>query len=159
MADYNRYIEVAGNATITDEILAWAQTQDGNGRKDLQEVEKLVRPKKNLSATEIARANTLPSRHEGDPYFSEKFATDLGPKTLEFWQHVTTGQPFCDGRTKTWRSSRKRSAIPSPPTARATSIRTARTAVPVTSRVRPQPQGRPQGSLLARRIRDLRQLR
>ncbi|WP_413806860.1 hypothetical protein [Streptomyces sp. OE57] len=104
--------------------MAWALTQDGNGRKegfsadeynstkdakagseqaakDLKEVEKLVRSKKNLSPTEIARANTLLSRHEGDPYFSEKFATDLGTKeTLEFWQHVTTGQQFGDERTK-----------------------------------------------------------
>ncbi|MGV9851564.1 hypothetical protein ACWDWU_22745 [Streptomyces sp. NPDC003442] len=125
VGDYNGYIsEVVANATTTDEILAWALTQDGNGRKegfsadgynstkdakagreqagkDLKEVEKLVRSKKNLSPTEIARANTLLSRHEGDPYFSEKFATDLGAKdTLEFWQHVTNGQQFGDERTK-----------------------------------------------------------
>ncbi|MGW2702671.1 DUF6571 family protein [Streptomyces sp. NPDC001340] len=66
--------------------------------KDLRELEKLTGKQsrlglaaadQSLDPATLRRINTLLSRHEGDPYFAEKFATHLGGKgTLELWTRI-----------------------------------------------------------------------
>ncbi|GHA13953.1 hypothetical protein ACFOOM_32880 [Streptomyces echinoruber] len=66
--------------------------------KDLKELEKLTGKKSELALAGandsldpavLRRINTLLARHEGDPYFAEKFATHLGGKrTLELWTRI-----------------------------------------------------------------------
>ncbi|MFF4549149.1 hypothetical protein [Streptomyces sp. NPDC001435] len=66
--------------------------------KDLKELEKLTGDKSKLALAgaddsldpaTLRRINTLMARHEGDPYFAEKFATHLGGKgTLELWTRI-----------------------------------------------------------------------
>lgn len=113
VASYNdRILQVLSDATAADEILQWALTQDFNGRgkgftgdsfnsikgaekgreqayKDLKTVTELAKLKGELSTADLQKANSILSRHEGDPLFSEKFATQLGAKgTLQFWEHA-----------------------------------------------------------------------
>ncbi|WP_406304781.1 hypothetical protein OHA61_24135 [Streptomyces sp. NBC_00885] len=66
--------------------------------KDLKELEKLTGDKSdlrlaglsdNLDPKTLQRINALIAKHEGDPYFAEKFATNMGPKgTLELWTRI-----------------------------------------------------------------------
>lgn len=49
----------------------------------------------------LSRINTLMARHEGDPYFAEKFATSLGAKgTLELWAKIADRVQTGDDQTK-----------------------------------------------------------
>ncbi|WP_030784383.1 DUF6571 family protein [Streptomyces sp. NRRL S-920] len=54
-----------------------------------------------LDPATLKRINTIFSRHEGDPYFAEKFATGTGAKgTLEIWTRITDRKQFGDDQTK-----------------------------------------------------------
>ncbi|AXK35398.1 hypothetical protein DVA86_24865 [Streptomyces armeniacus] len=125
--DYNRYItEVLDQATKADELLDWALRLDPNGRskgftdeglnsmnaakagrelavKDAQELTKLASiDYRELTPEELKRTNTLLAKHSGDPFFAEKFATDMGAKnTLAFWQRVADERQTGDAKTKT----------------------------------------------------------
>ncbi|MGW2891450.1 DUF6571 family protein [Streptomyces griseoruber] len=78
--------------------------------KDLKELEKLTGGKSKLAlagANEpldpemLRKINTLISRHEGDPYFAEKFATQTGAKgTLELWTRIADRRQVGDAQTK-----------------------------------------------------------
>ncbi|MFC9925033.1 hypothetical protein [Streptomyces sp. NPDC127190] len=78
--------------------------------KDLKELEKLTGKGSKLalaSSTDrldpetLRRINTLLSRHEGDPYFAEKFTTQLGAKgTLELWTRIADRRQTGDAQTK-----------------------------------------------------------
>lgn len=126
VASYNdRITQVLSDATTADEILQWALTQDFNGRgkgftgdgfnsvkgaekgrkqayADLKTVTELARVKGDLSTTDLEKVNSILSKHEGDPFFSEKFATRLGAKsTLQFWEHAADSTQTGGERTKT----------------------------------------------------------
>ncbi|MFJ3664714.1 DUF6571 family protein [Streptomyces sp. NPDC090119] len=78
--------------------------------RDLKELEKLTgRDSKlgqasaldSLDPAELRRINSLLSKHEGDPYFAEKFATHLGGKgTLELWTRIADRVQTGDAQTK-----------------------------------------------------------
>ncbi|MGR3935585.1 hypothetical protein [Streptomyces sp. BRA346] len=122
---YNEQImQVISDATTADEILQWALAQDFNGRgkgftgdgfnslkgakrgreqafRDLKTVTELAQSKANLSTTQLQQVNSILARHEGDPLFSEKFATQLGAKgTLRFWEHAADETQRGGDRTK-----------------------------------------------------------
>jgi hypothetical protein len=122
---YNEQImQVLSDATTADEILQWALAQDDNGRgkgftgdgfnsikgaqrgreqalKDLKTVTELAESTANLSTTQLQQVNSILSKHEGDPFFSEKFATQLGAKgTLQFWEHAADATQTGGERTK-----------------------------------------------------------
>ncbi|MBA0052105.1 hypothetical protein E0L36_14700 [Streptomyces sp. AJS327] len=110
--EYNSAIQkVLHRATETDETLGWYLRQDPNGRRqgfdstgpnsfsaarEAREeasraaaafVKLASTDHRELSPEELKRANTYLRRHEGDPYFAGKMATDLGPRgALQFWQ-------------------------------------------------------------------------
>lgn len=111
---YNQRVKSAiMDASDADDTLHWALTQDHNGRKpgfdsgtfhSIKDAEKGREQAKedadkalhladlggdNLSVKQLAHLNGLLAKHEGDPYFTEKFATGLGSKgTLKFWADV-----------------------------------------------------------------------
>ncbi|MEU5981824.1 DUF6571 family protein [Streptomyces sp. NPDC047434] len=111
-------------AQEADDILYWALSQDYNGRgkgfdsntydslkgaregkaqadKDRDALTELANVKRPYTLDEIKKINGLLSKHEGDPYFAEQFATGLGPKkTLEFWTRIADRQQFGDDMTK-----------------------------------------------------------
>ncbi|MFI8517269.1 DUF6571 family protein [Streptomyces sp. NPDC085481] len=111
-------------AQEADDALYWALSQDYNGRgqgfdsntynsikgaqagkeqadKDRDALMDLAGTKRPYTLDEIKRINTLLARHEGDPYFAERFATGLGPKkTLEFWTRIADRRQFGDDMTK-----------------------------------------------------------
>ncbi|WP_030381296.1 MULTISPECIES: hypothetical protein [unclassified Streptomyces] len=78
--------------------------------KDLTELENLTGDKgklglasanDSLDPATLRRINALMSRHEGDPYFAEKFATHLGGKgTLELWTRIADRVQTGDDQTK-----------------------------------------------------------
>ncbi|GHE73785.1 hypothetical protein [Streptomyces griseoaurantiacus] len=78
--------------------------------KDLKDLEKLVGEKGklglasaygSLAPATLRQINSLMSRHEGDPYFAEKFATHLGGKgTLELWTRIADRVQTGDEQTK-----------------------------------------------------------
>ncbi|MEU5365213.1 DUF6571 family protein [Streptomyces sp. NPDC005925] len=119
-------------AQEADDALAWALSQDQNGRgkgfnpngytsiadakkghervdKDLKELGRLTGEKGRLAQAgsgpvdpaALGRINELIARHEGDPYFAEKFATSLGAKgTLELWTQIADRVQTGDEQTK-----------------------------------------------------------
>lgn len=130
VSDYNNRIgDILEKATSADELLDWALRTDANGRRkgftgagvsSLKEAKKAredaakdakdlttriqhaAATGRDLSVHELQEANTLMRKHEGDPYFGEKFATGLGGRgTLEFWQRNADRQQTGDARTKT----------------------------------------------------------
>lgn len=126
VSSYNdRIVQVLSDATTADEILQWALAQDFNGpgkgftgdgfnsikgaergRKqayeDLKTVTELARLKGDLSTADLEKVNSILSKHEGDPLYSEKFATRLGAKgTLQFWEHAADATQTGGERTKT----------------------------------------------------------
>lgn len=118
-------------AADADDILHWALSQDHNGRgkgfdpntysslkdatkgraqadKELKELTELASRTDELSIAQLKRVNALLSKHEGDPYFSEKFALALGPKgVLQFYTRVADRVQYGDDRTKTSASLQK----------------------------------------------------
>ncbi|MEE4595030.1 hypothetical protein V2J94_24610 [Streptomyces sp. DSM 41524] len=126
VSSYNdRILQVLSDATAADEILHWALAQDFNGRgkgftgdgfnsikgaekgreqayKDLKTVTELAKLKGELSTADLEKVNSILSKHEGDPLFSEKFAVQLGAKgTLQFWEHAADTTQTGGERTKT----------------------------------------------------------
>ncbi|MGW7352733.1 hypothetical protein [Streptomyces sp. NPDC054784] len=125
--DYNRCIrEVLDAATKADELLDWALRVDPDARskgfsddglnsmkaaeagrelavKDAKELTRLASiDTRELTPEELKKSNSLLSRHSGDPFFAERFATSLGAKeTLSFWQRVADEQQTGDDKTKT----------------------------------------------------------
>lgn len=125
IADYNRAIQAAvGDATSADDVLAWILSQDFNGRgkgftgdsyhnikdgiagrkkalEDLKVVTRIAGSDETPSKEDLKKANTILARHEGDPFFAEKFATGLGARgTLEFWERATDDTEPGDARVK-----------------------------------------------------------
>ncbi|GHB11942.1 MULTISPECIES: DUF6571 family protein [Streptomyces] len=88
-----------------------ARTAKAQADQDLKELLQLAGTKSKLmlagsgnpvDLATLQQINTLLSRHEGDPYFAEKFATQLGAKgTLEFWTRIADRTQYGDERTKT----------------------------------------------------------
>ncbi|BBC32526.1 hypothetical protein SGFS_038200 [Streptomyces graminofaciens] len=78
--------------------------------KDLKELKKLTDSKSELALAgaydsvdpaTLRRIDTLLKRHEGDPYFTEKFATGLGGKgTIELWTRIADRQQTGGEQTK-----------------------------------------------------------
>jgi len=110
---YNDRIKTAlADATEADEALHWALSQDPNGRspgfhpdmfrsireaqagrrearKDADTLVKLASLGAELTNDQLAQFNRLARKHEGDPYFAERFAVKVGPEgVLRFWQDV-----------------------------------------------------------------------
>jgi hypothetical protein len=103
-------------AQEADDVLAWALSQDYNGRnkgfdaggfgtvadakrgmeqadRDLSELTKLAERRGDMTDAELARMNDLLRKHEGDARFTEGFAVKVGPKgTLELWQSLAEAQ-------------------------------------------------------------------
>ncbi|MEU5777505.1 DUF6571 family protein [Streptomyces venezuelae] len=89
-----------------------ADAKDGRRRveKDLKELEKLTGEKSELALADaddqldpatLKRINSIFSRHEGDPYFAEKFATRTGAAgTLDLWSKIADRRQFGDAQTK-----------------------------------------------------------
>ncbi|MFI9027295.1 hypothetical protein [Streptomyces sp. NPDC053560] len=99
------------DATEADQALSWALQQDPNGAKrgfntagadsmkdalagrkeaakDADAAVKLASMDE-LSDKQLAHLNSYLAKHKDDPFFSERFATELGPKkTLEFWRGI-----------------------------------------------------------------------
>ncbi|MFI8350452.1 DUF6571 family protein [Streptomyces sp. NPDC085596] len=94
----------------TSDSIAAARKGREQADRDLKELEKLTgRSSKlgqasaldSLDPAELRRINSLLSRHEGDPYFAEKFATNLGGKgTLELWTRIADRVQTGDAQTK-----------------------------------------------------------
>ncbi|MFE7773188.1 hypothetical protein ACFU5O_04665 [Streptomyces sp. NPDC057445] len=117
---YNDAVKRAvADASEADEALHFALSQDHNGRKrgfdseTASSVDEAMAQRKSaerdakaatelafaaisgkeLTAAQLARVNRILASHEGDPYFSEKFAVTLGPRgTVNFWQAVADKQ-------------------------------------------------------------------
>lgn len=97
------------NPSTSDSIAAAKKGREQADR-DLKELEKLTsRNSKlghasaldSLDPAELRRINSLLSKHEGDPYFAEKFATNLGGKgTLELWTRIADRVQTGDAQTK-----------------------------------------------------------
>jgi hypothetical protein len=78
--------------------------------QDLKELEQLLGDKSKLALAgadepldlaTLRRINQLMARHEGDPYFAEKFATRLGAAgTLELWTRIADRVQTGDAHTK-----------------------------------------------------------
>ncbi len=78
--------------------------------QDLKELEQLIGDKSKLALAAadepldlatLRRINQLMARHEGDPYFAEKFTTRLGAAgTLEFWTRIADRVQTGDAHTK-----------------------------------------------------------
>ncbi|MFE7878173.1 DUF6571 family protein [Streptomyces sp. NPDC057417] len=78
--------------------------------RDLKELEQLTGDRSKLALagadepldlTSLRRINQLLARHEGDPYFAEKFATRLGAAgTLELWTRIADRVQTGDAHTK-----------------------------------------------------------
>ncbi|MBH5337296.1 hypothetical protein IHE55_22050 [Streptomyces pactum] len=125
VADYQRAIQTAvGDATGADDVLSWILTQDFNGRgkgftgdgyhsikdgiagrkkalADLKTLTDIAESEGRFSPEQLKKANTILARHEGDPFFAEKFATGLGARgTLEFWEQATDDTEPGDARAK-----------------------------------------------------------
>ncbi|WP_244177818.1 DUF6571 family protein [Streptomyces atriruber] len=89
-----------------------ADAKDGRKRveEDLKELEKLTGEKSELALADaddsldpatLKRINSIFSRHEGDPYFAEKFATRTGAAgTLDLWSKIADRRQFGDAQTK-----------------------------------------------------------
>ncbi|MDG5808372.1 hypothetical protein P9869_38145 [Streptomyces ossamyceticus] len=111
-------------AQEADGTLQWALSQDRNGRgkgfdanafnsiknaekarreadkdrKALTELASLERP---YTLAEVKKIQGYLRKHEGDPFFAEKFATGLGAKkTMEFWTRIADRTQYGDDMTK-----------------------------------------------------------
>ncbi|PJE95556.1 hypothetical protein CUT44_22575 [Streptomyces carminius] len=118
---YNNRISTAlADATEADTALHWALSQDPNGRspgfhpdmfnsikdaqrgrrearKDADTLVKLTALGKDMTDEQLAQFNRLARKHEGDPYFAERYATKVGPEgTLRFWQGVADQRRHSD---------------------------------------------------------------
>jgi hypothetical protein len=110
---YNDRIKTAlEDATEADTALHWALSQDPNGRspgfhpdmfrsirearegrdqarKDADTLVELASLGPGMTDEQLERFNRLARKHEGDPYFAERFAVRTGPGgTLRFWQGI-----------------------------------------------------------------------
>ncbi|GAA2422106.1 PPE domain-containing protein [Streptomyces macrosporus] len=118
---YNDRIKTAlANATEADTALHWALSQDPNGRspgfhpdmfnsvqdaqkgrrearKDADTLVKLAALGRDMTDEQLVQFNRLLRKHEGDPYFAERFATKVGPEgVLRFWQSVADQRHHSD---------------------------------------------------------------
>ncbi|WP_031511516.1 PPE domain-containing protein [Streptomyces megasporus] len=118
---YNDRIKTAlSNATEADTALHWALSQDPNGRspgfhpnmfnsvkdaqkarrearKDADTLVKLAALGRDMTDEQLVQFNRLLRKHEGDPYFAERFATKVGPEgVLRFWQGVADQRHHSD---------------------------------------------------------------
>ncbi|GAA2455736.1 DUF6571 family protein [Streptomyces glaucus] len=99
-----------GFSSNTYHSIADAKKGRAQADKDLKELEKLVGERSELTLAGangsldpamLRRINTLLARNEGDPYFAEKFATQLGAKgTLELWTRIADRVQTGDEQTK-----------------------------------------------------------
>ncbi|MEV6381512.1 DUF6571 family protein [Streptomyces sp. NPDC051773] len=111
-------------AQEADETLHWALSQDRNGRgkgfeanafnslkdaqkareqadKDRKALTELAGLQRPYTLDEIKKIQGYLKKHEGDPFFAEKFATGLGAKgTLEFWTRIADRTQYGDDMTK-----------------------------------------------------------
>ncbi|MCF6525101.1 DUF6571 family protein [Streptomyces sp. JJ36] len=130
---YNSQInEVLTTATEADELLEYALRLDAGGRRDgfsgdgfgsigearkgrqqaLKDLDALTKlaggSPEDLTAAELERAGSLLKRHEGDPFFTQSFATRLGPEgTLSFWAQVADQTQYGGERTEALESLQK----------------------------------------------------
>ncbi|MEE1940429.1 hypothetical protein V1L54_13605 [Streptomyces sp. TRM 70361] len=118
---YNNRISTAlADATEADTALHWALSQDPNGRssgfhpdmfhsikdaqrgrrearKDADTLVKLTALGRDMTDEQLAQFNRLARKHEGDPYFAERYATKVGPEgTLRFWQGIADQRRHSD---------------------------------------------------------------
>lgn len=125
VSTYNQRInDVLTAATTADELLEFALRLDHNGRKkgfssdgfssiretraghaqalkDLKTATELAESPGRLSPTQLNKMNSIFSRHEGDPFFTQKFVTDVGVKgILGFWNRVANTTQKGGERTK-----------------------------------------------------------
>lgn len=116
-ATYNAYIQsVLEDAEAADVTLHWALTQDHNGHqrgfnadtyqslrsaahareqavRDMEIASTLVRSDAGLSTKQIRQLNSILSKRQGDPYFSEMFAVRTGASDiLTFWSRLVRGR-------------------------------------------------------------------
>ncbi|MGK5497350.1 PPE domain-containing protein [Streptomyces sp. URMC 125] len=129
---YNDRIKAAlADATEADTALHWALIQDPNGRspgfhpdmfgsiKDAQEgraqarkdADRLVRLAalgENMTNEQLVQFDRLARKHEGDPYFAERFAVKVGPeRVLRLWQGLADVRPSDGEAEKTLASIQK----------------------------------------------------
>ncbi|SFL72389.1 MULTISPECIES: WXG100 family type VII secretion target [Streptomyces] len=123
---YNDRIKAAlDDATEADTALHWALSQDPNGRspgfhpdmfrsireaqqgqgrarKDADTLVKLTSLGPGITDEQLEQFNRLARKHEGDPYFAERFAVKTGPEgTLRFWQGIADARPSSSAAEKT----------------------------------------------------------
>ncbi|WP_412695565.1 hypothetical protein [Streptomyces atacamensis] len=123
---YNDRIKAAlEDATEADTALRWALSQDPNGRspgfhpdmfrsirdaqqgrhlarKDADTLVKLTSLGPGITDEQLEQFNRLARKHEGDPYFAERFAVKTGPEgTLRFWQGIADARPSSSATEKT----------------------------------------------------------
>jgi hypothetical protein len=118
---YNEKIKTAlADATEADTALHWALSQDPNGRssgfhpdmfnsvkdaqqgrrearKDADTLVKLTALGREMTDEQLKQFNRLARKHEGDPYFAERYATKVGPEgTLRLWQGIADQRRHSD---------------------------------------------------------------
>ncbi|MDG9705752.1 DUF6571 family protein [Streptomyces sp. DH37] len=123
---YNDRVRTAlEDATEADTALHWALSQDPNGRspgfhpdmfrsvqdarqgrdqarKDADTLVELTSLGPDMTDEQLEQFNRLARRHEGDPYFAERFAVRTGPEgTLRFWQGIADARPSGSAAEKT----------------------------------------------------------
>ncbi|GAA2410304.1 PPE domain-containing protein [Streptomyces glaucosporus] len=122
---YNDRIKTAlADATEADTALHWALSQDPNGRspgfhpdmfnsigdaqkgrrearKDADALVELASLGRDMTDEQLVQFNRLLRKHEGDPYFAERFATKVGPEgVLRFWQSVADQRQHSDDEAR-----------------------------------------------------------
>ncbi|MCI0385897.1 hypothetical protein [Streptomyces sp. CNQ085] len=123
---YNDRVKAAlEDATEADTALHWALSQDPNGRspgfhpdmfrsirearqgrdrarKDADTLVRLTSLGPDITNEQLEQFNRLARKHEGDPYFAERFAVRTGPEgTLRFWQGIADARPPSSAAEKT----------------------------------------------------------
>ncbi|MBN3930871.1 hypothetical protein IQ279_14730, partial [Streptomyces verrucosisporus] len=118
---YNDRVKSAlEDATEADTALHWALSQDPNGRspgfhpdmfrgireaqqgqgrarKDADTLVELTSLGPGITDEQLEQFNRLARKHEGDPYFAERFAVRTGPEgTLRFWQGIADQRHHSD---------------------------------------------------------------
>lgn len=115
---------VLSDATDADELLEYALRVDSNGRgkgfsdsgfhsmkdatkgreqalKDLKVITEIASTDGNIPTENLHTVNTLLARHEGDPFFAQKFATKLGAEgTMDFWAKAADQTQYGGARTE-----------------------------------------------------------
>jgi hypothetical protein len=116
----NRITTALADATEADTALHWALSQDPNGRspgfhpdmfrslrearqgrdqarKDADTLVKLTALGRDMTDEQLTQFNRLARKHEGDPYFAERYATKVGPEgTLRLWQGIADQRHHSD---------------------------------------------------------------